>query len=99
MLKDAVPSVSVSSVQSPTIASLSSNAVSESRYSTFSRPLPLSDAVTVTVWVFLKNRPKVIVFIKELNLFVLIVISAAGGVISATPKTVMTISLVTGDIV
>ena len=89
MLKAAVPSVSVSSVQSPTIASLSSNAVSESRYSALERPLPTSDAVTVTVWVFLKNSPKVIVFIKELNLLVPTVISAAGGVISATHSTVM----------
>ncbi len=48
---------------------------------------------------FSKNRPKVMVFIKELNLFVLIVISAAGGVIPATPKTVTTISLVTDDTV
>ena len=78
---------------------MSANAVSESRYSALERPLPLSDAVTVTVCVFLKNRPKVIVFIKELNLLVPIAISAAGGVISATPKTVTTISLVTGDTV
>ena len=81
------------------MALMSANAVSESRYSAFESPLPLSDAVTVTVCVFLKNRPKVIVFMNELNLFVLTVISAAGGVVSATPKTVMTISLVTGDTV
>ena len=51
--------------------------------------MPRSETVTVTVWVLLKNRPKVTVFRNWRKGFPAMVSSASGGVISATPVTVM----------
>ncbi len=88
MLKLALPSVRVSSVQSPETAVLSVNAVSDRRYSILPMPLPESLAVTETVCDFLKNKPKDTLLINDLNLSVPTETSASGGVISATPNTV-----------
>ena len=95
MRNSALPSVSASAVQLPVMASVPAKAVSDRRYSTVFTPLPASLAVTVTVCVSLKNRPKVTVFRKSRKLLVPTVISAAGGVMSATPSTVITRSPLT----
>lgn len=99
MSNSAFPPVTETGVQTPVTASLSANTVPERRYSTDLSPLPVSPAVTVTVCVFLKNIPKVTLFMKELNRFVPITISAAGGVMSATPSTVTVMSPLTPVII
>ena len=83
-----LPSASSVSAVQPSAAPASASlvkAVPLSRYSALSSPAPTSAAVTLTVCVSLKNRPKEIRFRKFLKLLFRMAISAVGGVLSYAP--------------